>query len=115
MEMKSLKRCTEIIVEAEVNLGLKGVDEPQKITVKGIPRIWLWDYSDRWSQEMFAVVHWLFDQFDNNLEWYEVVYVASSPVKDGEDPYPMLTIEISSDKVIEAMTTETEVIWGTGE
>lgn len=110
-----MEKKTHLIVEAEVNLGLKGVEEPQKITVKGIPRIWLWDYSDRWSQEMFAVVYWLFDEFDGNLEWYEIVYVASSPVKDGEDPYPMLTMEISSDKVIEAMNTEREVIWGKGD
>ena len=110
-----MEKKTHLIVEAEVNLGLKGVEEPQKITVKGIPRIWLWDYSDRWSQEMFAVVNWLFDEFGDNLKWYEVIYVASSSVKKGEDPYPMLTVEISSDKVIEAMNTEREVIWGKGD
>lgn len=110
-----MEKKINLIVEAEVNLGIKGVDEPQKITVKGLPRVWLWDYSDRWSQEMFAVVNWLFDEFGDNLKWYEVVYVASSPVKDGGDIYPMLTMEISSDKVIEAMKTEREVIWGKGD
>jgi len=115
MELEQLKRCTNLLVEADVTVGLKGVEKPQKITVKNLPRVWLWDYSNRHSQELFAVIYWMFDTFPNNLEWYEIDCVVSSPVKDGEDAYPMLVVEVSDEAVAKAMEMEKEVVWGRGD
>ena len=74
-------RKTDLLIEAEVNLRVKGLEFLQKITVKNLTRTWLWDYSDRQSQEIAAVVYWLMDTFGNNLEWYEIVCIVSSPDK----------------------------------
>ena len=115
MEFKELIPHTRLLVEADVTVGLKGVKEPQKITVKNIPRVWLWDYSDRQSQELFAVVYWLIDTFQNNLEWYEMGCILSSPVKEGEDAYPMILVKVSDESVVKAMEVEKEVIWGRNE
>ena len=74
-------RKTDLLIEAEVNLRVKGLGFLQKVTVKNLSRVWLWDYSDRQSQEIAAVIYWLMDTFGDNLEWYEIVCIVSSPVK----------------------------------
>ena len=105
-------RQTKILVEADIELYLKDVKEKQRIRVSNIPCVWNWDNGSRESAEYWAVHDWIDNTFGNNLETYWIICVIGSPVKEGEDAYPMILSEVSDESVVKAMEVEKEVIWG---
>lgn len=76
-----LTRTTEIMVEADIQIWVKGDTKAQEIRVKGIPCTWEWDKSSRDAAEAWAVHDWIDNTFGDNIETYWIICVVGSPVK----------------------------------
>jgi hypothetical protein len=76
-----MERKTEILVEADIELYLKGAKEKQRIRVSNIHCVWDWDKGSRDSAEHWAVHDWIDNTFGDNLESYWILCVVGTPVK----------------------------------
>lgn len=104
---------TNILVSADITIRIRETGKEEDLRVDNIPCLWVWADGSRGAAEYWAVSDWIAETFGNNIDWFSIKCVVGTPVREGDDP--MKQVRSDGMDVLEAMTTETEVQWGTGE
>lgn len=81
-EEKAFDRYTNIIVEADVEMMLLD-GKINKITIKDIPCLWIWDELTRDAAEYWAVWDYVGATF--TFDWMSIKSWSGSPVKERVD------------------------------
>lgn len=67
------------MVSADIIIRIRKTGEEQHLTVSGIPCVWVWADGSRAAAEYWAVCDWISETFGNNVDWFSIKCVVSSP------------------------------------
>lgn len=73
---------TNILIEADIIIRIRKTGEEQKLTVRDLPCLWVWADGSRDAAEYWTVLYWIENTFGDNVDWFTVVCIVGSPVKE---------------------------------
>jgi hypothetical protein len=77
-----MKMKTNLVIEADIAIRIRETGEEQKLTVRDLPCTWVWAEGSRDAAEYWAVSDWIAKTFGNNIDWFNVICIVSSSVKE---------------------------------